>query len=165
VLNVKRLFPITPLLLLLNSLVVCQTPSPGPDCSTLKYVPHEVSCLCGTVQVYSGDMCSNSPQFFGFDDDITVELRDKAGTKVLDSTKAPVVITDKEGKAQDGTKAPFKSVDRTFCFEGHPDGDYVLAFVLHKDGLPQPAVKFPTNYSHTRRKACDSVYMVEPSCP
>ena len=161
----KRLFPITPLLFLFNSIVVCQTSSPVPDCSYFNHMRHEVSCLCGTVQVCSGDMCSNNPQFYGLDDDITVELRDKDGTKVLDSTKAPVVITDKEGTAQDGTKKSFKSIERKFCFEGNRDGDYVLAFVLHKDGVPQAAIKIPTNYSHTRRKACDSVYMVEPSCP
>ena len=160
----KRLFPITPLLLLLNSLVVCQTPSPGPDCSTLKYVRHKVSCLCGTVQVCSGDVCNN-PAVYGLDDDITVELRDKAGTTVLASTKAIVTTTDKGGTTRDGTKVSYKSRGRTFCFDGNRDGDYVLAFVLHKNGLPQPVVQFPTNYSHTRRKACDSVYMVEPTCP
>ena len=163
-LNVKRLFLITPLLFLLNSIVICQTPSSGPVCSTLKYVRHKVSCLCGTVQVCSGDICL-SPAAYGLDDDITVELRDKAGTTVLASTKAIVTTSDGVGTTQDGTKASYKSKERTFCFDGNRDGDYMLAFVLHKNGLPQPAVEFPTNYSHTRLKACGSVYMVEPTCP
>jgi hypothetical protein len=65
----------------------------------------------------------------------------------------------------DGTKVSYKATERTFCFQGKRDGDYLLAFVLYKNGVPQPAVRFPTNYSHRRRKACDSIYMVEPTCP
>jgi hypothetical protein len=44
-------------------------------------------------------------------------------------------------------------------------GDYLLAFILHKNGIAQPAVTFPTNYSHKRNKLGNSYYMVEPVCP
>jgi hypothetical protein len=152
------------LLFLLSSLVICQTPYQEPDCSTLKYSRHKVSCLCGKVQVCSGDICGR-PSNYDLDDDITVELRDKAGTTILDSKKVIVETNDKEGTTQVGTKVSYKTTERTFCFEGKGYGDYLLAFVLYKRGVPQPAVKFPTNYSHKRRKPCDSVYMVEPTCP
>ena len=152
------------LLFLLNPLVICQTPYHGPDCSTLKYPRHKVSCLCGKVQVCSGDICGR-PSNYDLDDDITVELRDKAGTTTLDSKKVIVETNEKEGTTQVGTKVSYKTTERTFCFEGKGDGDYLLAFLLYKNGVPQPAVKFPTNYSHKRRKHCDSIYMVEPSCP
>jgi len=36
---------------------------------------------------------------------------------------------------------------------------------VYKDGVPQPAVIFPMNYSHKRSKPGNPVYMVEPSCP
>ena len=65
---------------------------------------------------------------------------------------------------RDGTKTSYKQTARRFCFERKRDGDYLLAFVLHKKGIPQPAVNFPTNYSHKRSKPCGSVYMVEPHC-
>jgi hypothetical protein len=79
--------------------------------------------------------------------------------------KAVVETREKEGTTQDGTKTPYKQTERRFCFEGKRDGDYLLAFVLHKKGVPQPAVIFPTNYSHKRSKPCDSEYMVEQICP
>jgi hypothetical protein len=165
VLTVKRWLTIGALLFLLNPLVVSQTPSHGTDCSTLKYSRrHKTSCLCGTVEVCSGDLCGR-PSDYGLDDDITVELRDKAGTTTLVSKKAVVEIREKEGTTQDGTKVPLKTKDRMFCFEGQADGDYVFAFVLYKNGVPQPAVKFPQNYSRKRRKPCDAIYMVEPICP
>jgi hypothetical protein len=165
VLIVKRSLTITALLFLLNPLVVSQTPSHGTDCPTLKYSRrHKTSCLCGTVEVCSGDICGR-PSDYGLDDDITVELRDKAGATILDSKKAVVEIREKEGTTQDGTKASFKTKDRRFCFEGQADGDYVFAFVLYKNSVPQPAVKFPQNYSRKRRKSCDATYMVETICP
>jgi len=107
------------------------------------------------VEVCSGDICLN-PSGYDLDDDITVELRDKAGT-VVDSKKVIVETREKEGTTQVGTRVSYKTTERTFCFEGKRDGDYLLAFVLHKNGVSQPAIKFPTSYSHKRRKACDSV--------
>ncbi len=159
----NRTLTLSALLLFLTPVVVCQTQSHASDCSTLKYSPHKVSCLCGTVQVCSGDICGR-PSDYELDDDIAVELRDKSGT-TLDTKKAVVETLEKEGTTQDGTKAPYKQTERRFCFEGKRDGDYLLAFVLHKKGVPQPAVIFPTNYSHRWSKPCDSVYMVEPLCP
>lgn len=163
-LAVNRSLTIIALLILLHLLVVGQTPYHGPDCSTLKYSRHKVSCLCGTVQVCSGDLCG-PPSHYDLDDDIMVELRDKTGTTILDSKKVIVETREQEGTTQIGTKVTYKTTERTFCFEGKGDGDYLLAFVLHKNGVPQPAVKFPTNYSRKRKKPCNSVYMVEPTCP
>ena len=159
----NRTLTLTALLLLLTPVVVCQTQSHASDCSTLKYLRHKVSCLCGTVQVCSGDICG-SPSDYELDDDIAVELRDKSGT-ALDTQKAVVETSEKQGTTQGGPKTSYKQTERRFCFEGKRDGDYLLAFVLHKKGVPQPAVIFPTNYSHKRSKPCDSVYMVAPLCP
>ena len=163
-LTVNRLLTITAMLFLLNALVASQTPTHGPDCSTLKYSRHKVSCLGGTVQVCSGDICGR-PSDYELDDDITVELRDRAGTTILDSKKVVVETPEKEGTTQVGTKVSYKTTERTFSFEGKPDGDYLLAFVLYKSGVRQPAVIFPTNYSRKRHKPCDSIYTVEPTCP
>jgi hypothetical protein len=134
------------------------------DCSTLKYSRHKVSCLCGTVSVCSGDICGN-PSSYDLDDDITVELRDKVGTTIFDSKKVIVETRAKEGTTQDNKRVSYKQTERTFCFEGKRDGDYQLAFVLYKKGVPQPAMVFPTNYKHERKKECDMIYMVEPICP
>ncbi len=166
--NGRKVFPVNrtvtlAALFLLSSIAVCQTPSHASYCSTLKYLRHKVSCLCGTVQVCSGDICGR-PSDYDLDDDITIELRQKGGT-ILDSKKVVVETSEKQGTTQDGTMTSYKETGRRFCFEGKHDGDYLLAFVLHKNGVPQPAVIFPTNYSHKRSKACDSVYMVEPICP
>ena len=98
------------------------------------------------------------------DDDIVVELRDKSDT-TLDTQKVVVETREKQGTTEDGTKTSYKQTERRFCFEGKRDGDYRLAFVLLKNGVPQPAAIFPTSYSHKRSKPCDSVYMVEPLCP
>ena len=153
------LLTITALLFVASPLSLSQTPSHG---SGLKYLQHKVSCLCGTVQVCSGDICVG-PAAFDLDDDITVELRDKTGGTILESKKALVEVHEEEGTTLDGKRAPYKISERTFCFEGKPDGDYQLAFVLHKTGVPRPAVKFPTSYSRKRRKRCGSIYMVEPT--
>lgn len=158
----NRPFSVALLLFFFGPLVIAQTTEPS-DCSTLKYLRHKVSCLCGTVQICSGDICGR-PSDYDLDDDITVELREKKGT-ILDSKKVGVETQEKQGTTLDGTKTSYEETERKFCFEGKRDGDYLLAFVLHKKGVPQPAVIFPTNYSHKRRKACNSVYMVEPSCP
>jgi hypothetical protein len=160
---VNRTLTLAALLLLLSPIVVRQTPSDASNCSTLKYLRHKVSCLCGIVQVCSGDICGR-PSDYELDDDIAVELRDKSGT-TLDTQKVVVEIREKQGTTQEGTKTSYRQIERRFCFEGKRDGDYLLAFVLHKNGVPQPAAIFPTNYSHKRSKPCDSVYMVEPLCP
>jgi len=149
---------------MLNAFVFCQSPYQGSDCSTLKYKRHKVSCLCGTVQVCSGDVCGR-PSDYDLDDDITVQLRNKAGTTILDSKKVVVEKRERECTTQIGTKVSCPTAERTFCFDGKGDGDYQLAFIVSKKGVPQPAVKFPTNYSGKRSKSCNSVYMVEPSCP
>jgi hypothetical protein len=164
VLTVNRSLTITAVLLVVSSPLVSQSPSNGSDCSTLKYLRHKVSCLCGTVQVCSGDICGR-PSDYGLDDDITVQLRNKAGTTIIDSKKVAVEKRERECTTQVGTKVPCPTIEKRFCFDGKRDGAYQLAFIVFKNGVPQPAIKFPTNYSHTPRKSCDSVYVVEPSCP
>jgi hypothetical protein len=105
------------------------------------------------------------PSDYDLDDDITVELRDRVGTTIIESKKAVSKTLERECTTQVGTRVSCNATERTFCFEGKSDGDYQLAFVLSKNGVPQPAVKFPTNYSRKRHKPCDSVYMVEAACP
>lgn len=151
------------LLLLLSPIAVCQTSYRASDCTTLKYIRHKVSCLCGTVKICSGDICGR-PSDYDLDDDITVELRDKKGT-TLDTQKVVFEISEKQGTTQDGTRISFKQAERRFSFEGKRDGDYLLAFILHKNGVEQPAVIFPTNYSRKRGRMSNAVYMVEPDCP
>jgi hypothetical protein len=163
VVYVNRRLTLTALLLLLSPIAVCQSSSQTLDCSTLKYSRHKVSCLCGTVAVCAGDICGR-PSDYGLDDDIVVELRDKGGT-TLDTQKVVVETREMQGTTQGGSKTSYKQTDRRFCFEGKRDGDYLLAFILHKNGIAQPAVIVPRNYSHKRSKTCDSVYMVEPLCP
>jgi hypothetical protein len=93
-----------------------------------------------------------------------VQLRGKSGA-ILDSKKALLETHEKEAETKDGSKTSYKETGRRFCFEGKADGDYLLAFVLYKNGVPQPAVIFPTNYLHKSRKACDSIYMIPAVCP
>jgi hypothetical protein len=133
------------------------------NCSTLKHARQKVSCLCGTVEVCSGDICLR-PEDYDLDDDIAVELRDKNGT-TLDTQKAVEETQEKQGTTLYGTKASYRQTERRFCFEGKQDGKYQLAFVLYKNGVAQPAIIFPTNYSHKRNVPCDDMYLVEPSCP
>ena len=151
------------LLAIVTPIAVCQTTHRATDCSTLKYVRHKDSCLCGTVQICSGDICG-SPAVYELDEDITVELRDKSGT-TLDTQKVVVETREEQGTTQDGRKTSFKLAERRFSFGGRRDGDYLLAFILHKNGVSQPAVIFPTNYSHKRNKLSNAVFMVEPTCP
>ena len=120
-----------------------QDSSKPPDCQTLKYAKHKVSCLCGKVSVCAGDICAG-PSVYGLDDDIDVLLRDKLA-KTLQSEKQ-----------SNGTR---------FCFEGQRDGEYQIVFVLRRKGAPQPAVIFPTSFKQSRKKPCDSIYMIEPICP
>ncbi len=149
--------------LVLSPLALGQTLNGRSDCSTLKYKLHKVSCLCGTVDICSGDICLR-PVDFELDDDITVELRRKDGTTV-DTQKAVVVKSQQQGTTQSGAKTSFKLTERRFRFEGKPDGEYRLAFILYKRGVPQPALIFPTKYSHKATKLGNSVYMLEPICP
>jgi hypothetical protein len=79
------------------------------------------------------------------------EATENPGT-TLDTQKVVVETREKQGTTQDGTKVSYKQTERRFGFEGKRDGDYLIAFVLHKKGVPQPAVIFPTNYSHKRSK-------------
>jgi hypothetical protein len=144
---------------------VCQTEPPVAGCPTLKYAQHKVSCLCGELRVCSGDLCGR-PSDYSLDDDIRVELRDKAGTTILDWRKAASETRERQCTRGFGTETfPCNTEERTFCFEGKHNGKYQLAFILFKNGVPQPAVIFPTKYRHKGSKACDSVYMVEPTCP
>jgi hypothetical protein len=117
------------------------------DCSTLKYLRHKVSCLCGKVDLCFGDICGIQLSRVDLDNDFDVMLRDKGGREI-------------ESTRLSSTDRP-----RAFCFEGQHDGDYQIVFVLYKKGVPQPAVVFPTNYKQKRKKTCDAVYMVEPLCP
>jgi len=152
------------LLFLLAPSVVCQSASPASDCSTLKYSRRKVSCLCGRVQVCSGDLCGR-PSDYKLDDDIRVELRDKAGTTILDFKKVIVEARERQCATAVGINFSCNTTERTFCFKAKRDGDYQLAFILFKNGVPQPAVKFPTKYSHKQSKPCNSVYSVETTCP
>jgi hypothetical protein len=93
-----------------------------------------------------------------------VQLRSKSGT-TLESKKVVVEARDRECTTSIGVKVSCPTTERAFCFEGKPHGHYELAFVLSKNGVPQPAIKFPTKYSPTRHKSCDAVYMVQPICP
>ena len=145
-------------------LVVCQTAPKPPDCTTLKYLRHKVACLCGTVRVCSGDICGR-PSNYDLDDDIKVELRDRAGATTLDARTVGIETRERMCTTQAGTRVSCNTTERTFCFEGKRDGKYQLAFILFKNGTPQPAVRFPTNYSRNSGKSCNPVYMVEPSCP
>ena len=150
-------------LLLLCSVAVCQPSNRKSDCSTLKYKRHKVSCLCGSVEICAGDICG-SPSVYELDDDITVELRDKSGV-VLDTTKAAIVIGEEQGTTQEGAKINYDLKQRRFSFEGKHDGRYSLAFILYKNGIPQPALVFPTKYSHRENGMGNTVYMLEPICP
>ena len=151
-------------LLLLSSVAVCQTSNRTSDCATLKYIRrHRVSCLCGSVQICSGDICG-SPSDYKLDDDITVELRDKSGV-TLDTKKAVVETREEQGTTQDGAKTTYNLKQRRFSFEGKQEGYYFLAFILHKNGIPQPALVFPTKYSHKVNEVGNTVYMLEPICP
>jgi hypothetical protein len=161
--SVNRTLTHIALLLLLAPIAVSQTSYRASDCSTLKYARHKVSCLCGTVQICSGDICL-SPSGYELDDDITVELRDRSG-KTIDKQKAAVKVSEEQGIKLDGTTTTYKQAERRFSFEGKGDGSYLLAFILYKNGVPQPALIFPTNYSHKRNNLGNRVYMLEPSCP
>lgn len=98
-LAVNHLLRIMSLLFILSGSVFCQAPQRVSDCPTLKYKRHKVSCLCGEVQVCAGDLCGR-PTDYGLDENIGVELRDKAGTTLLESKKA--VVETRERKCTRG---------------------------------------------------------------
>jgi len=134
-----------PLLIVTSILAVSQESAKQLNCPTLKYARHKVSCLGGEVSVCAGDICAG-PTVYGLDEDIDVLLRDKHANTLQ-------------------SKRLSYETQRKFCFEGQPDGEYQIAFVLHKRGVAQPAVVFPTSFKKLRKKPCDSIYMVEPNCP
>ena len=127
--------------------VVCagQQSSPKHDCTTHGFFLHKTHCLCGEARVTSGDI-SLSPEAFGFDDTIDVELRDKGG-KLIESKR----ISYRNG--------------RTFCFSGRPKGFYALAFVLYESGKPQPAAVHPIKYDAKTCSTSPVIYSVPADCP
>jgi hypothetical protein len=133
------------------------------DCLTLKHSRHKVSSLSGTVAICSGDICSG-PSVYELDEDITVELRTKNGI-IHDTQKVVFESSEKQGTKLDGSAITFTQKERRFSFKDKPDGNYLLAFILRKNGIAQPAIIFPTNYSHKRKMPSNSYYMVEPTCP
>jgi hypothetical protein len=86
------------------------------------------------------------PSIHGLDDDIDVMVRDRHANTLY-------------------SKKLCYETQRQFCLEGQRDGEYQIVFVLHKRGVAQPTVVFPTDFKKTRNKLCDSIYMVEPNCP
>jgi carboxypeptidase family protein len=114
------------------------------DCTSNHFVIHKTPCLCGKVQIASGDI-GVDPVQMGLDDRLDVELRDRSG-KLLESRQLI-----------------YKS-EVPFCFSGKPKGKYALAFVLYESGKPQPAAVFPTNYTAKTKKECNAIYLVPPVC-
>ena len=100
--------------------------------------------MCGEAQVCTGDICLR-PTDLDFEPEFDVVLRDARGN-TLESQK-------------------LSYERRKFCFEGRENGDYELAFVLFKKGVPQPARVFPTRYKRDTDKPNDVHYMVEAVCP
>jgi hypothetical protein len=114
------------------------------DCATLKYKQHRNAWLCGRAMVCSGDICGR-PSTYDFDEEFDVVLRDYQGK-------------DLETKS-------LSHDEPAFCFNGRGDGNYQLAFVLHKNGVPEAARVFPTRYKHNSNKPNDAIYMIEVTCP
>jgi hypothetical protein len=133
----------TALLVLCVSAMAQQT-STVADCSTLKYQRHRSAWLCGKAIVCSGDLCGR-PSTYDFDDNFDVVLRDNQGKEL-------------ETKSLSYEKP-------TFCFDGHGNGDYQLAFVLYKNRVPEAARVFPTRYKHNPEKPNDVFYMIAAWCP
>jgi len=122
-----------------------QTPAvSGGDCSSLKSKRPKSAWLCGEAHICTGDICGR-PTDFDFDHEFDVVLRDAHGNKL-----------DSQTLSYEKPK---------FCFQGHKDGDYQLAFVLYRKGIPQPARMFPTRYRHNADKPNDVYYMIESVCP
>jgi hypothetical protein len=94
--------------------------------------------------VCSGDICGR-PSTYDFDENLDVVLRDRQGREL--ETKS------------------LSHEEPAFCFSGRGNGDYQLAFVLHKNGVPEAARVFPTKYKRKADKPNDAIYMVEVTCP
>jgi hypothetical protein len=122
VVSVKRLIFSTALLL---APIVCagQESTPKRDCATHGFFLHKTPCLCGEVSITSGDI-SLSPEVFGLDDFLDVELRDKAGNVLSRS-----VLSYRK--------------DRTFCFLGRQKGVYALAFICTSQVRHSPPLCIP----------------------
>ena len=132
-------------LLLATAVCVSQESNPKRDCTTHGFFLHKSPCLCGEVSITSGDI-SLSPEVFGLDDFLDVELRDKAGN-VLESKRLSY------------------RKDRTFCFSGRPKGVYALAFISYKSGKAQPAAVHPVKYTAKGCGTIHVIYAVPPDCP
>ena len=141
--SLMKLTLISALLVLCVSAMAQQTGRVA-DCSTLSYKRHKSAWLCGKAIVCSGDICGR-PSTYDFDGAFDVVLRDNQGKEL-------------ETKSLSYEKP-------TFCFDGHRDGDYQLAFVLYKNGVPEAARVFPTKYRHNAEKLNDVIYMIEATCP
>jgi hypothetical protein len=135
--------PLPSVLLVLCVSGVAQTTKVA-DCATLRYKRHTSAWLCGRVMVCSGDICGR-PSTYDFDENLDVVLRDHQGREL--ETKS------------------LSHAEPAFCFTGRGNGDYQLAFVLHKNGVPEAARVFPTRYKQKADKANDVIYMVEVTCP
>ncbi len=122
-----------------------QESSPKRDCTTHGFFLHKTACLCGEVRIASGDI-SLSPELFGLDDFLDVELRDKAGN-VLELKRLSY------------------KTDRTFCFSGRSKGVYALAFISYKSGEGQPAAVHPVKYTAQGCGTSYAIYPVPPDCP
>ena len=124
-----------------------ETPAPK-DCNTNHFVLHKMPCLCGKIQIASGDI-GVDPVQMGLDEMVEVELRDA------------------KGKPIESKRLSYRS-EVPFCFSGKANGRYSLAFVLFEKGKPQPAAVFPTKYRGKSDRECASVnpiYLVPVICP
>jgi hypothetical protein len=73
------------------------------------------------------------------------------------------MLRDNQGKELETKSLSYQKP--TFCFDGRGNGDYQLAFVLYKNGIPEAARVFPTHYKHNADKSNDRFYMIEATCP
>lgn len=121
-----------------------QKSTPRSDCTTNHFVMHKTPCLCGKIQIASGDI-GVDPTQMGLDDRVDVELRDRNGGLI------------------ESTRLTYKS-NVPFCFSGRPKGKYAVAFVLYESGKPQPAAVFPTDYTADSNRECNVIYLVPPVC-
>jgi hypothetical protein len=62
--------------------------------------------------------------------DVLVQLRNKAGTTIVESKEVAAEKRDRECTTQVGTKVSCPTTERRFCFDGKPDGDYQLAVIV-----------------------------------
>jgi hypothetical protein len=69
------------------------------------------------------------------------------------------------GTTQERGKSLLQVQSEDFLSKGNGTGTIYLPSSCSKNGVSQPAVIFPANYSHKRNKLGNSVYIVEPICP